>query len=1214
MSRGGTRATWLGAVTLAASACVGAPLHTSAPAAQGDAFVRALEIEQRKGPKAALDAYVSLVEDGANDPSGLAEVSAGLDAIIEGPAIAGIDRLGEARGLVDQVAGARPDVVERLTGAYDHAAGSPIARVLIARALEVCALRAGDAGDAAKWRKRSGVPERATIVGPLTTAAVAGVLRPTPLEGAGALAASYPGVAPFFADVTPVVASARGASFALDEANGARGLYAVVVDVTLPRAGRVFVAMRSHAPAVVVAGGAEVAVRGPELAEGTLMSLGAVDLPEGRSRVVVRAAKTAREYVSVFLLDARGEPLETRAPVAGDDAPGRAAHAAPIDLGGASTPPVLAAAGLLGVGDKRRARSRAEGAGASPAAALIEARALEGSSDVPLVHRRAAERLAYDRVAATWPDAWEPAVGRVMLDFARRGRDGAMTALDELAKQRAAHEGASPIPRALEGSIASEQHMVDVAASAIADVGRAGPSTMAVELDRRAGRRVGRDAARFACEAEGRDRVATSCLAALHTLRDGPAFAAELARLRALASSPTWHVADEVDEAIAEGHVDAALALYDAAPPAERSLAWLSAALDRPAVVRARIERDAARAADAPGGLQGLLTLVGDDARFAEMERRGAAAVARDHAAPSAAGAAVVLLHDERYTLEKSGLLSYTIHDVRKFNGTADVDRGAASIGPTVAARDTQRTLRRRVHKKDGRVVEPERLAARQANADVSQLEPGDVVEQIVAGFAVPSAYASQLLVDGADLMPERTAVASASVEVTWPTAVPLARWAHPLLGAAKERREGDHTVARWELAGAAPRRSESRTPRGERAVAVVFGTFDWPTIGSILAEDVARHDDADPVVARWARAAAGDARGRAAVDRVTAAAGRAVTTSTWTLDSARVALETGRGTRAMLIRRALREIGVASDLLFAEAEPYASSASYPAHPGRFAKPVVLAHLPNEQGGDVWIEADVAGPPLPPGRVSAELRGREAITASGERLVVRADAQADDVDKIDLALQLDERGDATGTATLALSGRDAQGLAQRLDKAAGYDRVYALRAVVLSWFPWAAVDDVALASPEGTWPLVVKATVRVTGYAEVEKGALVLPGFAAVHRIGAAPTTLGHLYAGLLGRTSTLSIASAVRYALHRRVQLPARTKLARGPVDVTISNTRLHARRAAKLEGGALDEAIALDVTTGNVGSGEYERFAEDVRRTDEGFEESVRLLVGAK
>ena len=149
--------------------------------------------------------------------------------------------------------------------------------------------------------------------------------------------------------------------------------------------------------------------------------------------------------------------------------------------------------------------------------------------------------------------------------------------------------------------------------------------------------------------------------------------------------------------------------------------------------------------------------------------------------------------------------------------------------------------------------------------------------------------------------------------------------------------------------------------------------------------------------------------------------------------------------------------------------------------------------------------------------------------------------------------------------------------------------MYALRAVVLSWFPWAAVDDVALASPEGTWPLVVKATVRVTGYAEVEKGALVLPGFAAVHRIGAAPTTLGHLYAGLLvAARPTLSIASAVRYALHRRVRPSARTKLARGPVDVTIANTRLRAKREAKLDGGALDEASSLDVTTGNVGSGE--------------------------
>ena len=71
-----------------------------------------------------------------------------------------------------------------------------------------------------------------------------------------------------------------------------------------------------------------------------------------------------------------------------------------------------------------------------------------------------------------------------------------------------------------------------------------------------------------------------------------------------------------------------------------------------------------------------------------------------------------------------------------------------------------------------------------------------------------------------------------------------------------------------------------------------------------------------------------------------------------------------------------LRQLGLRVDLAIAETEPFSATPGFPAHTGRFRYPLVVAHL---KEGDQWIDADVDGPPLPPGRVSPELRGRTAI-------------------------------------------------------------------------------------------------------------------------------------------------------------------------------------------------------------------------------------------
>jgi len=80
---------------------------------------------------------------------------------------------------------------------------------------------------------------------------------------------------------------------------------------------------------------------------------------------------------------------------------------------------------------------------------------------------------------------------------------------------------------------------------------------------------------------------------------------------------------------------------------------------------------------------------------------------------------------------------------------------------------------------------------------------------------------------------------------------------------------------------------------------------------------------------------------------------------------TARTFLASHDGSRSWLVLRALRELGVPSDLMVAESNPFSADPAFPPHFGRFTHPLVVAHV---GGQDVWIDADVEGPPLPAGR------------------------------------------------------------------------------------------------------------------------------------------------------------------------------------------------------------------------------------------------------
>ena len=548
------------------------------------------------------------------------------------------------------------------------------------------------------------------------------------------------------------------------------------------------------------------------------------------------------------------------------------------------------------------------------------------------------------------------------------------------------------------------------------------------------------------------------------------------------------------------------------------------------------------------------------------------------------------------------------------------------------------RALRRRILKKDGRILEPDRTPhASQEHADLSQLEQGDAVEAIYEGWSLPG-DTGDLGIDTPDLLPERTSVHDATIELRLPRALVGSLWSHELLGKSTERVDGDARVLTWHLTDHLARRVESGVPKMDRNVGVSFSTARWGEIARALRESIAALDEHDPEIGAWARDAAGADPGktaRATVSAVVMAAGKALREAdAGTLSdygggiapmqsqTARTFLASHDGSRSWLVLRSLRELGIPCDVVVAENDPFSADPSFPPHFGRFLHPLVVAHVPATGSGkaeDIWIDADVAGPPLPAGRVSPELRGRLALRADGVIAPLPAiGGGGDERDEVDVRLALDARGDARGTFAVVLRGRDAQELAEALFRIVGAERQRALRDVVLAWLPWANVDDVQLASTEGSWQVGLRANVSVSGYAELEGSKTwLLPGLDTLHWAWprAHVSSLAATFAARAGRESALAVAAAVQYHVHRRIDLPKGATVARMPGPLAVKTQLIDASRKLAVGGDgsaiAVEDDFILEIATGTVPRADYDAFVGAAHAADDGFLATTRVAV---
>ncbi|HEY2509750.1 MAG TPA: hypothetical protein VGI39_02805, partial [Polyangiaceae bacterium] len=992
----------LWAIAALVAAC-GGPGANAPSGGHGDlpnAVVAATREEAIGEPSRAIELWLGVVDAAVaapNDPWQIPAEEAALDALV----LRSIDALEEASedtALVyrtrDTTFAARPagsgspgGSIEARLAAAAAKASDPFSRGLVARALDELTTHRGDFDVAARWRAATGCSSEATVVGPLSWTAVTGVTESDPLASPDApLAGAYKSDGAFGASAVPVTTGGRGCAIEPELVGNAKGVRDLVIDVRVDGAQTIGVSLRTHGAAVLRAGGKLVIERPYALGGDEVAELARVDVPRaGTLRLVARVGMDDDgESVEIDAWDEHGKPLVAHAPRPGEAANVAVTSGGPVAWPAAKTDAerTTVALAALASGDTTTAEevtgTDAARTDAPPELLLGYARAVEQASDLDSVHRAERARGAYERILDAWPGAWEAVAAHAVLAGVRRGQtEQRIWTLRDLEAHRTKVGAANaPVLDLFEASIAGRDRLFDRATSALERARHLlGVETpLSRDTSRVAVDRSGQERVQFECAAASEvDRGRLTCFEALRASGDRAGARTELDRIRALYGAPSAYLALSFRDALTDGDLPRARQLFATMLPGERTLSAQYAVDAGPGVQKA-LASLAGVARDAPVALAGLFRASGDDPtlRFAGVAERVAAADRASKILPSAATA--VLAHEERYDLSPTGLVHSVLFDVRRVSGTTDVEENAQADPPELGGHTSMRISRRRIFKKDGRVLEPERNAnAAQAHAELSQLEQGDVIEAIYEGWTLPG-ETDNVTIDTPDLLPERTAVHDATIEIRVPSSLHPSLWSHPLLGKAVESRDGDARLLRWNMKDVEERRIEEGTPRMDRSVAVSLSTATWADTARALRESLAALDEHKAEVRAWALAAAkGKTDPRAIVDEVVAECGRTVKESEASSlsdvavgppsgpqsSTARTILTNHEGSRTWLILRALRELGIPTDVAIAETDPFSADPKFPPHEGRFMHPLAIAHLPASGGGpatDVWID------------------------------------------------------------------------------------------------------------------------------------------------------------------------------------------------------------------------------------------------------------------
>lgn len=1161
---------------------------------------------------------------------------AALDALT-GREVFGLEPLGSEIGLAQRIPDGMAKVAAELDATLDSPAGKdPMVRSYAALARVRLAMVKGDGAGVVKARRASGCATEATIVGPFPGAVLGPLVDAGPVDG-GNIAATYPKSAPLAITPSTMTSAGRGCEIDITGSNKASGLRYAVVDVEVKSPQTIKIGLDTSLPAKVFVGGKQVVgFSYGELIRRTARFGNVQVQAAGTVRVVVKLAAYSNENVEIFALGEDGSPLTTHAAPVGNAPTASIGQVFPEPAEKPLDSPeghVSHALGLYASGDVRLAEATIADVGkgdkASPAAALVYARTLVYARDIPVHRRLERQRAAYDAVLASWPNAWEAIVGRAnIVALQRRGGAGEVEAIAD-ARTRRDKGNVDPLVDAYLTIVGDG--IYGVREDSLARfMGKQKGTFVGYRLGRFAAKETDDQQLKADCDPARPDLGRFDCASARFAVGDHKGVLQEIQRLRVLSAEPKLATEWEISTTLKTGGVAPAKTLYDAADPSDRSMRVATAIAPAGAAgltwLRQQIrtiEGDARSLLDVINARRAAGDTTSGAPPAGAYDTKTRALVAEDRKKPAHPEVGTLILErEEKYDLEADGFLHATVYDVRRLQGTQDVESNAvAYVASTSGGIGYMSRSVHRIFKSDGTIVEPDRIAAAQAGAELSQIEPGDYVELVSEGWFLPRADGAMDL-DTSDLLPGRTAVAHATVAFTAPGSIPLQIWTHPELG--KGSKSGDTTT--YTLNNHDVRRLEKGQAPIDAQVALRMGTWGWERLGRDARESVLADEERLPEVSAWIASAVGKERAPT-VDllvRLSKAAKKALPRVGYmplgigglggpqTYDARTVLLD-NQGSRVELVKRALDELGVKTDVVWAETLPYSSDPKMVARPWRFSSPphaILVAYVAAKEGAavePVWLDLDVDGAPPPPGRTSPELRGRMAITTKGEVISIPANpVQEPDLATIDVTV--DDTGRGKGTFALMLRGRDAQDLSSILEEEAGEDREDALRAYVLAWVPNADVVE-PKASAE-TYQVLLTAKIEIPSMLTPDGTKLALAGTPPLHS-GANARTMGASYAGQAKRTTALTIKDAIQWAIHRVVRLPAGTAISTPlpAVDVKDKATGLEATRKVKVDGATVIDDFAFSLPTGVVAPTAFDAFSAIGRQVDDGFMSVVRV-----
>jgi len=1191
------------------------------PVALAKSVNKAVEIEATRPANEALDAWIGVLAE-AREVTGTAlareAALAAIDALA-GRSVLGLESFGAEVGLAQRVVDGRDKVAAALDATLEAPAGrDPMVRLYAADARQRMASAKGDGEALKRARAASGCATEATVIGPFPGGVLTQLVDPGPADQ-GAIAASYPPVAPLALGPKTVKSFGRGCAIDITGVAKAAGLRYAIVDLEVPSAQTIRVGIDSVLPARVLVGGREVAAVPYGEVVRRVTRFGSVEVKApGKVRVVVKIGAYANDSVAIVALGEDGTPIKASAPgvsPAPASSIGKVAPEPRTALPDSVEGRVTWALGAMAGGDMRLAEgaiadvARPTAAKPSPAAALVYSRALTAARDIPTHRRLERQRAAIEAVLAAWPTSWEAIIAHAeIVSLQRRGGAGEVEAIADARTRRDAGKDVDPLVDAYLAIIGDGIYGVREDSLTRAKP-RLAKTWIGWKLDRATAKETDDVAVKLDCDPARFDLGRFDCAGSRYNVGDHKGVLAEVARLRALEDEPKLAVEWEIASTIKLSGVAAAKTLYDAADTTDRSIRT-AMAVAPPGNAGIDWLRRELRTLD--GDPRSLLDAVNvrratGDASVppppaVAWASKTTSLIAEDRKKPARPDAGTFILgRDERYDVYPDGFVHAVLWDVRRLAGTQDVEANAtAGVAGTSGGLGWMSRTIHRIHKADGTIVEPDRIAAAQAGAELSQIEPGDYVELVSEGWFAARADGTFDL-DTADLLPARTAVGNAQITVTMPSSLPIDVWSHSELGKPNVTDSAGTKTLVFKLADHDVRRSEKGQAVLDREVAVRLATWSWPRLGREARESTLADEERIPEVSAWIAQAVGKDRAPT-VDllvRLSKASKKAIPRvgllplglfgiSTVQTYNARTVLLDAQGSRVALVHRVLNELGVKNEIVWSETAPYSADPKMVARPWRFTSPphaLLIAYAspkPGEPAQPYWLDLDVDGTPPPPGRTSPELRGRFAINTKGDIIAVPANAN-EEPDLATIDLTVDETGAAKGTLALLLRGRDAQDVSAVLEELAGEERDDTLRSYVQAWMPQADVTEVK-ASAE-TWQITLSAKIEVPALLVPDGTRFAIAGTPPLHGGGRA-ATLGATYASQAKRTTALTIRDAIQYGIHRVIRLPKNTAITTPlpAVDVKEAGTNMVGKRTVKVDGTTLIEDFSFSLPTGVV------------------------------